>query len=848
MNEQLTQPPKTNSAEGESSSPVSILRIQAQLSYLLIALLPVVLLGFFHVDLITVLVLSILFALLLGSWLAGRPRRASASFVRIADSVAKGDLGVRFSATGRYTELSSLAKSLNVMLAALEERAQAAESRQRELQALVNLSEIFLSSVEMRNTITLALQEAVSVVGAQAGAISLAINESDEFQTQAVIGFPEEDFIGLTYPVDAHSAMGYAIMQRKTIASSNLSLETRFQATLNTRRAGVNSIMTAPMLLDSRVVGAVTVCSFEPHEFKQNEMDILQAIANHTAVAVERIKLVSDLSESYERTLNALVAALDARDRETEGHSKRVVAYSIALAESIGVDTRLKEEVARGALLHDIGKIGVPDAVLHKGGKLSGEEWLVVRNHPDWGRQILGGIGFLRGPAEIVYSHHEHWDGSGYPRGLKGEQIPLGARIFAVVDAFDAMTSYRPYRDPQTFQKARDEIRKGAGTQFDPNVVDAFLKFSKDDWSRLREQGQAASNGRGPRDMGSLRRISSGQLQAMNVITAAITSSLDIHEVQKRCVETLTSVTRAAAAAIYTYDAKTQELRFAAGSGIPAELGAEANPAKLAELLGGTAIQEGITQFHAQLALATEPMAQDLHKLQPAWGSGLIVPVQESNKLLGAVALFSSPGHVFNEDERNMFDHIAKQLGQAIVNARVHEKVRFQAITDGLTGAYNRHYLDEFLLIEVKRSQRYKRPLALLMLDLDFFRLCNERAGHLGGDKALQDVVNLMNIGVRSVDLVARYGGEEFMVVLPETDANGALEVAERIRRLIEKHNFPCGAMSASLGVAACNFKDDAPGAVELVARADKALYQAKENGRNQVVQWVAGMGSAKRS
>jgi diguanylate cyclase (GGDEF)-like protein len=345
--------------------------------------------------------------------------------------------------------------------------------------------------------------------------------------------------------------------------------------------------------------------------------------------------------------------------------------------------------------------------------------------------------------------------------------------------------------------------------------------------------------------MGSLRRISSGQLQAMNVVVAAITSSLDINEVYKRGVEALTGVTRAKSAAIYTFDPVKLQLRFAAGSGMPITMEGGASPALLARLLGQHAVRDGVTQFLGQLGSSSELMAQELHGMQPDWGSALIIPLQDNNKVLGALAVFSAAEHMFNEDERNMFDHTAKQLAQAMLNARAHEKVRVQAITDGLTGAYNRHYLDEFLNIEVKRCQRYKRPLTLLMLDLDHFRACNERAGHQGGDKALQDVVRLINMGVRSVDLVARYGGEEFTVVLPETDAGGGREVAERIRTLVEAHTFPCGNMTVSLGVVACDYKQDAPDMAELIGRADKALYAAKESGRNRVVEWMPAMGVA---
>jgi diguanylate cyclase (GGDEF)-like protein len=205
--------------------------------------------------------------------------------------------------------------------------------------------------------------------------------------------------------------------------------------------------------------------------------------------------------------------------------------------------------------------------------------------------------------------------------------------------------------------------------------------------------------------------------------------------------------------------------------------------------------------------------------------------------------LFSDAPYVFDEEDQLMFSQVGKQLGQALVNTRLHEKVRVQAITDGLTGAYNRRYLDDFLNIEVKRCQRYQRPMSILLLDMDYFHGCNEKSGHQAGDRALRDVVQLLNLGVRSVDLVARYGGEEFMVVLPETEAEGALEVAERIRRLVENHRFPCGTLTASIGIATNPFKEnDSPSVEELVGQADKALYRAKEDGRNQVRLWDPGM------
>jgi len=183
-----------------------------------------------------------------------------------------------------------------------------------------------------------------------------------------------------------------------------------------------------------------------------------------------------ELEEAYMATLEALINALDVRDTETEGHSRRVAAYTVAIAKTMGLKGEELTNIERGALLHDIGKIGVPDAILRKRGPLTPEEWRIMRMHPVMGRQILRGVRFLKPAIPIVYSHHERWDGTGYPEGLVGEAISLSARIFAVADAFDALTSDRPYRRAVPAEVALREIRRCTGTHFDPQVVEAFLQ------------------------------------------------------------------------------------------------------------------------------------------------------------------------------------------------------------------------------------------------------------------------------------------------------------------------------------------------------------------------------------
>jgi putative nucleotidyltransferase with HDIG domain len=199
-------------------------------------------------------------------------------------------------------------------------------------------------------------------------------------------------------------------------------------------------------------------------------------------------KAMVDLERSYDITLEALGDALDLKDAETEGHSKRVTAFTIAIARAMGLTADQIRVIARGAFLHDIGKMAIPDAILRKPGALTPDEVAIMREHSYHGYQIVRKIPFLQEAAEIVYAHQERFDGTGYPRGLKGEQIPLGARMFAVADTLDAITSDRPYRPAQTLTAAREEIQRWAGRQFDPDVVKMFLSMPENIWDDLRKE------------------------------------------------------------------------------------------------------------------------------------------------------------------------------------------------------------------------------------------------------------------------------------------------------------------------------------------------------------------------
>jgi putative nucleotidyltransferase with HDIG domain len=222
----------------------------------------------------------------------------------------------------------------------------------------------------------------------------------------------------------------------------------------------------------------------------QIQLAELETLVNEQARQLRQV--LGQLHEAWEKALDAMVAALDAREHEPESHSKRVSEYAARLATSVGVDPDLMEAIRRGAMLHDIGKIGIPDSVLLKPGKLTGPEWVEMRKHPQIGFWILEGIEVLESACQIVLTHHESYDGTGYPAGFKGEAIPIGARIFSVVDSLDAMTSDRPYRKAMSYERARREIKEGAGLRYDPEIVRCFLSVPPGDWADIRERTTSA--------------------------------------------------------------------------------------------------------------------------------------------------------------------------------------------------------------------------------------------------------------------------------------------------------------------------------------------------------------------
>ena len=259
------------------------------------------------------------------------------------------------------------------------------------------------------------------------------------------------------------------------------------ESAINALRLGAFDYLMKPF--DLRQAEAAVTRALEHHELiaakRRYEYHLEELVEQRTA---ELDEALASLENAYRSTLKALTAALETRDAETHGHSERVVTFSLRLGREYGLGASEMKALEFGSLLHDIGKIGVPDAILRKPAKLTDEEWVRMREHPRHGQQILRGIKFLEGAARVVAQHHEKWDGSGYPLGLRAEEIDVCARIFAVADAFDAITSDRVYREGRSYEAAARELDEWSNQQFDPKVVEAFHRVPKEDWEELRQR------------------------------------------------------------------------------------------------------------------------------------------------------------------------------------------------------------------------------------------------------------------------------------------------------------------------------------------------------------------------
>jgi PAS domain S-box-containing protein/putative nucleotidyltransferase with HDIG domain len=353
--------------------------------------------------------------------------------------------------------------------------------------ALRAIDNIITRGLDMHAAITAFADVAQTSLGVDALWMHLHHEDSELLELLEVRGWREPPRPGTLMPV-ASTLVGQAVSEQRTVLLHDSGeIAERLPDEEPLRREGFELFGAVPMMARGKLRGGLAFAHRSPRDVNATWLGFVEALATQGAILVDNAALLNDLRTSneslrnaYDATIEGWSRALDLRDKETEGHSRRVTELTLQLARAMGYSEDALLHVRRGALLHDIGKMGVPDSILQKPGKLTEEEWQVMRRHTTFARDLLVPIAFLERALEIPYSHHERWDGSGYPEGLEGESIPLSARIFAIADVYDALTSDRPYRKAWTREQALRHIRDGAGSHFDPSIVEVFLSLQEE--------------------------------------------------------------------------------------------------------------------------------------------------------------------------------------------------------------------------------------------------------------------------------------------------------------------------------------------------------------------------------
>ncbi len=417
--------------------------------------------------------------------------RSSVALPLISRGHAFGALNLYSDRPGFFTpELLETFQALaNQAATALENTRLYADAlrRLKTVQALRNIDLAITSSLDPRVTMRVLLDEVTSQLAVDAASMLLLNQYSQTLEFVAGRGFHTKAIERSRLRLGEGHA-GRAALDGRVVTITDLRAEPdRFLRTDLLKGEEFISYSVAPLISKGKVLGVLETFHRSPLASNREWEELLEALAGQAAIAIDNARLFAGLEKSntelrlaYDATIEGWSRAMDLRDKETEGHTLRVTELTVKLARMMGMDEAQLVHVWRGGLLHDMGKLGIPDSILLKPDKLTDEEWEIMRRHPQFAYEMLAPIEYLRPALDIPYCHHEKWDGTGYPRGLKGEQIPLVARIFAVVDVYDALTSDRPYRPAWPKEKVLEHIRAGAGTHFDPQVVEAFFQLLAD--------------------------------------------------------------------------------------------------------------------------------------------------------------------------------------------------------------------------------------------------------------------------------------------------------------------------------------------------------------------------------
>ena len=579
----------------------------------------------------------------------------------------------------------------------------------------------------------------------------------------------------------------------------------------------------------------------------------------------ERRQHAEEMATIHMNTIESLAIAIDAKDQTTHGHVRRTQIYATQMGELFNVSEKELRALHAGALLHDIGKLAVPEYILNKPGKLTEAEFAKMKIHPSVGGDILKRVNFPYPVEDIVRYHHEKWDGSGYPKGLKGEAIPLIARIISVVDFYDATRCDRPYRKGMKREESLALLRSMVGSAFDPRVVETFIKHVEEfdqliGSQDIKEQvdstpavdNQTATKpdaGLAPDILGVaeetsvFRTISEAQREvfALHEIAQTIGSSLNLSDTVTLVANKLRAIVPFDTCVIYLVDDPSGKAIAAHVVGEEVEL-FKRRRINIGDGITGWVIANSRSMCNASPDLDLVGIPDEVVK---RFRGVLVSPLLREDGAFGAISLYSQSRTSYTTEHVRLLESVCQHASSALNNALTYEKTRESALVDPLTELPNARGFYMMLEQRIAECQRMnKEPLAVVCMDIDDFKIVNDKYGHSIGDRLLAKVAGVVRRELRQMDILTRYAGDEFVAIMPMASGKMAEAISERMRNAVEEQLFSVrtGTMiglGVSLGVAC--FPDDGETSEELLSAAARRMQHDK-NARKTILT-VAGAG-----
>src|SRR5471032_2817119 len=552
---------------------------------------------------------------------------------------------------------------------------------------------------------------------------------------------------------------------------------------------------------------------------------------------------VLQTSDLHLATIEALARAIDAKDQTTQMHIRRVQVYAAGLAKKLGLPEPEIQGIKTAALLHDIGKLAVPEHILSKPGPLTQEEFQKIRIHPQVGAEIIAAVPFPYPVAPLIMSHHERWDGKGYPQGLVGADIPLGARILTIVDYYDAVTTERPYHKALSYESAIGLLKHEAGRALDPKLVPIFIELLPSLIAELGPGEQESTPaepaaalpgstavGLVPAPTGNAFEniaLAHREIYALYEIAQSMGTSLGVSDTMALISSKLSKIVSWSGCALFLHQPEADSLkcRFAAGVDAPKLLNATM---KMGHGLSGWVARNRRTLINGNPRVSFDAAAITG---EIALNSAIVCPLQYNDTFIGCLALYHVEPNHYTEDHRRLLERIAEQAGAVIHNSIVFEQTQEDSLTDPLTGLPNRRSMFVHLSRELARAERLKSEVALIVMDVDGFKAINDTYGHNVGDHALREVATALQSALRPYDLCVRYAGDEFIVVLADCSREAADSKRRELQALIAEIQVDVRAgkrLRLGVSAGAAVFPHDGSTYEELLADADHLMYREK--------------------